>query len=182
MCAEHTHVLTVGEHLAERVVIDDRAAHGRTAQRLLGGRELQVDELRGGQRQNIEHERGGVVRFGARRGAFDQFARGLLRRGAFGQQRVDLAVRKCAMYAIAADEVAIVQVRGFLEMIDAQTVLRANRARQRVRGARRPERVVRGERLQLVVAHPVNTRIPNMDQMGTPSRTGPVHSKCRPSR
>ncbi len=81
------------------------------------------------------------------------------------------------MHAVAAEQVAIVQVRGFLEVIDAQAVLRTDRARQRVRGAGRTQRVVGGQQRQHVVAHAVNARIPNMDQMGTP----PAQKKCTQS-
>jgi hypothetical protein len=73
------------------------------------------------------------------------------------------------VHAIAADQVTIVQVHGFLEMIHAQAVLRAHGPRQRIRGARGPQRVVAGEQGEHAIAHPVNARIPNMDQMGTPA-------------
>ena len=108
--------------------------------------------------------------------------RGLSGRRAPREQRMNFLVRKRAVHAVAAQQVAIVQVRVFLEVIHAQAVLRAHRARQRVRGARRAQRVVGGEQRQHVVAQAVNPRIPNMDQVGTPSRTEPVHSRCRPCR
>jgi hypothetical protein len=73
------------------------------------------------------------------------------------------------MHAIAADEVAIVQVHGFLEMVDAQRVLCSDRACQRIRRSRRTECVVRRELGERALAQPVHARIPNMDQMGTPA-------------
>ena len=106
--------------------------------------------------------------------SLDEPLRRFLRRRAFREQRVDLLVRKRAMHAVAADEVAIVQVHGFLEVIDAQAVLRAHRARQRMRRAGRAQRVVGRELGQHVVAQPVDARIPNMDQVGTP----PAQNQC----
>ena len=85
------------------------------------------------------------------------------------EQRVDFLVRQDAVHAVAAEQVAIVQVRGFLEVIDAQAVLRTDRARERVRRARRTQRVVGREQGQHVVAQAVDARVTNMDQMGTTS-------------
>ncbi len=92
--AEHAHVLPVGQHLAELVVVDHRAARGRAAQRLLADGELHVGELRRRQREDIEHDGRAVVRIGARRGLLDELARGLVRRGAPRQQRMDLLAAK----------------------------------------------------------------------------------------
>jgi hypothetical protein len=82
---------------------------------------------------------------------------------------VNLALGQRPVHAIAAQQVPVVEVRGFLDVIDSQLVLGADGARQGVRGARSAERVVRGEQRDGAVAQAVYPGIPNMDQMGGPS-------------
>jgi hypothetical protein len=70
------------------------------------------------------------------------------------------------MYAIAAQQVTVVNARGVGGVIGAQDVLGADRARQRMRGARRAQRVVAGQQGELVVAQSIGTGVPHVHHMG----------------
>ena len=145
------HVLAVGQHLAEFVAVDDVAAHRRTPQRLLGDCDLQVGELRRRQCEDIEHDGGGVVRIGADRGPLDELQRRLA-----PAPRVSRAAhislltgRRARRRCTAGSDHAGAR---FPEVIHPQAVLRTDGARQRVRSARRTQRVVGREQGQHVVA------------------------------
>jgi hypothetical protein len=69
------------------------------------------------------------------------------------------------MHTIAADEIAIVYLHGLNGMIGPQPILDTQGACEDVCGSRRPQRVVRGQQRKLVVAQPVDSRVPNMEQM-----------------
>ncbi len=127
---------------------------------------LQVGVLRGRERQHIDDDGRAIVRVRCNRGFIDQLARGFLRRGAFAQRGVDPLLRKRPMYAVTAQQVAVMDARGVGDVIGAQDVLRTDGARQRMAGTGRAQRVVAGQLGEFVVAQSVGAGIPHVHHMG----------------
>ena len=109
--------------------------------------------------------------------SLNQLAGGFARRRALAQRRENLLLRQRAVHTVAAQQVAIMHTRTFGAVIGAQDVLRADGARQRMRGAGRAQGVVARQQGEFLVAQSVNARVANVEHMGPP----PAQHQCTES-